>query len=83
MSDKMSRVFGFCGTDVETYYISPSGRAWIIQSEDDLGTDDPVEILASDIPDSATMVDGLMTPREAILQLRRIEAVSGEKLIDG
>lgn len=72
---------GFYGTNVETYYVTPTGRAWIVQSDDDLGTLDPVEIAADRLPSDARPVDDLVTPEEAIDHCRRIEAVSGEVLV--
>lgn len=82
MSTNMTRTTGFYGTDSEVYYVTSAGKAWIVSSEDDLGTQDPVEIKVADIPEAATLVNGLMTPREAITHLRRIEAVGEEKLIE-
>jgi hypothetical protein len=72
---------GFYGTNDSTYYLSQSGRAWIVQS-DDLGPDDPVPIDPERIPDGAVPVDELMTPDEAIGHMRRIESVSDERLIE-
>lgn len=76
-----TKATGFYGTDSETYYVTPAGRVWIVASEDYLGTQDPVEI--DGLPDTATPVDGLMTPDEKAENLGRIEKVSGESLIEG
>jgi hypothetical protein len=70
---------GFYGTDTETYYLAPSGRAWIVQSNDDLGTDEPIE---RSIPDDAIPVDDLLTIAERIEHLTRIESISDEELIE-
>lgn len=73
---------GFYGTDAEVYYVAESGRAWIVGSADDLGTQDPVEIEVADIPAGATLVDGFLMPAEAIDHLHRIEAAHDVKLIE-
>lgn len=77
-----TRACGFYGTDAEIYYVAESGRAWIIGSADDLGTDDPVEIRAADIPAGATPVGGMLMPAEAIDYLHRIESAHDVKLIE-
>jgi hypothetical protein len=74
----MSKASGFYGTDSETYYVADSGRAWIVQSVDDLGTQAPIE---ADLPGDARPCDELVTPDEAIEHLRRIEAEWSVKLI--
>ena len=76
---------GFYATDDETYYVTPMGRVWIVASADDLGTgDDPKEILPADLPAADTLrsVEDLLTPDECIGHCERIEAVSGERLIE-
>jgi hypothetical protein len=77
-----TRTCGFHASDAETYYVAPDGRAWIVQSGDDLGTTDPVEIDPVRIPADAQPVDGLLTPGEAIEHCRRIERVSGLSLVE-
>lgn len=76
---------GFYGAGAEIYYVAPSGRVWIVASEDDLGTGGaPLEILPTDLPAAEAIqpLDDLLTPEEAIDHCRRIEAVSGEELIE-
>jgi hypothetical protein len=68
---------GFYANDTETYYVTPSGRIWIVTSEDDLP--DVAERVS--MPDDATLVDELLTPDECVGYCRQIEAVSSEKLI--
>lgn len=68
--------------NVNVYYVTPSGRAWIVASCDDLGPD-PREIDPADIPDGVVPVDDLLTPEEAIGHVERIQEVSGEHLLEG
>lgn len=79
MTTKLST--GFYATDTDTYYVTPSGRIWVVQSEDDLGTDAPVEV--REVPEGAIEADDLMTHDEAIEHCRRIEVEGGESLIEG
>jgi hypothetical protein len=72
-----SRNAGFYGTDAESYYLTPSGRAYAFASGD---FDGVREINA--VPANATPLDGLMTPEECIEVCREIEAESGETLIE-
>lgn len=78
MSDAITT--GFYGTDTDTYYVTPAGHIWQVQSADDLGTDEPV--LRESLPFDATSCDGLVTPEEALEHCRRIEAAGGEELIE-
>lgn len=69
---------GFYGTDTDTYYVAPSGRIWIVASEDELP--DVAERVA--LPADAAPADDLLTPDERLSYCRQIEAASGEKLIE-
>jgi hypothetical protein len=69
---------GFYGTDSGTYYVTPSGRAWVVQGDDLI--EYPREIEA--VPAGALPVDGLMDPDQAVDFLRAIEYWSGETLIE-
>jgi hypothetical protein len=75
---------GFHSDGVNTYYVSPKGRIWVVQSEEDLSCDGPVERLAADLDDvNFQPVNDLLTPDEALGHCRRIEEISGETLIGG
>lgn len=78
MSDAIKA--GFHANDTDTYYVTPRGRVWHVQSEDDPGTDEPVLCVA--LPADATPCDDLLTPGECIEYLRRIESVGDETLIE-
>lgn len=45
---------GFFATDVETFFVTDAGNAFIIYSADDLGTDEPVAIDA--LPEDAVAI---------------------------
>ena len=75
-----ARPAGFYATHHEQYYITPGGRAWVVASVDDLGTDAPVEIGL--IPRNAKRIDDLLTPAERIEHCRRVEA-AGEVALPG
>lgn len=67
---------GFYGTDSETYYLTPAGRAWVSSVD----FDGVREVTA--VPAEATPLDGLMTPDECIDFCRHVEEESGERLIE-
>lgn len=68
------RTGGFYATDEEVFYITPSGRSWIVASPD--GGPDPEEIKVSDIPEDATEVDNSLTGDEQAEYMRAVEVVS-------
>ena len=74
-----ARPAGFYATYHEQYYVTPGGRAWVVASIDDLGTEAPVEIGL--MPRYARPIGGLLTPAECIEHCRRIEAVCDEVLL--
>ena len=65
----------------ETYYFTPTGRIWLVSSEDDLP--EPRELIehVSEIPDDIDRIDKMVTPEEAIAWCRQIQEISGEILL--
>lgn len=71
---------GFYANDVDTFYVTPSGRAWLVGSDDDLPG--VKEIKPEDLPSDIEPADDILTPDEAIKHCEDIQAESGEILIE-
>ena len=71
-----TKTAGFYGTEIETFYATPAGRAWIVASPDFDGIRE-----IDGIPDGAASLDGLIDPAEAIGYCQQVQDESGEVLI--
>ncbi len=69
---------GFYANSADTFYVTPTGRMWLVASDDDLPAVREVdEIETVDLSE----VGSLLTPAECIGYCRQIEAASGEALL--
>lgn len=72
---------GFYGNDSQTVYVTPSGRAWCVQSDDLID-------LPREWPGGPGAIEGLrpcgdlIDVFEQLAYLRKIQAESGEVLIE-
>jgi hypothetical protein len=51
--------------------VAPDGRVWVVRSEDDLGTDNPVPV--REVPAGAIRANVLLTLEEMAEHVRRVE----------
>lgn len=72
-----SKFAGFYGNTTEVFYFTPSGRVWLVASEDELP--EPREV--SRIPADIEKIDQMVTPEEAINYCQQIQELSGEILL--
>jgi hypothetical protein len=72
-----TRTAGFYGNDSDVVYVTPSGRVWLVASEDDL----PAVRELAEMPEGLTGLAGLMTPEECIDYCRQVEEAGGEHLL--
>ena len=68
---------GFYATPTDVFYLAPSGRSWLVASDDG-----PESVSEVAIPDHAAPCDDLLSPDEAIEHCRRVEEASGEVLVE-
>ena len=69
---------GFYSTAVDTFYVTPAGRVWLVASEDDLPA---VREMTTDDLAGAEPTSDLVDVTEAIHYCRQIQDASGEVLL--
>jgi hypothetical protein len=74
----MTNTTGFYATDTDVFYVTPSGRIFLVASDDSGSSVEEMD----EMPQGATPADSLLTPQECISHCRRVEVASGEKLIE-
>jgi hypothetical protein len=72
---------GFYANDIEVFYLSDSGKLWLVASPDDFAGE--AQLIAENVfglaPDMVP-VDHLLTPDEADSYCRMVERESGETI---
>lgn len=74
-----TKTAGFYANEIEVFFVTPAGRAWIVSSPD---FDGIREIDPADLPSDAGEIDHSLTPEEYFEYLEQVEAEGGEALLE-
>ena len=75
---------GFYGTDSDVYYVTPSGRAFLVATNDTIDlSNGPREVSVAGVAKSAEPISPrLMEPEEVARWLKDVEDETGETLVE-
>jgi hypothetical protein len=73
-----SKTSGFYGNGADLFYVTPTGRVWIVASVDD----SPGVTETDELPEDVENLDKMLTAQEAIDYCLQVQEESGEVLIE-